>query len=221
MQFRKKGEITAFLTLLMIPICGLIIVTIKSAVIHTAKLRAELITETALDSAYSEYNVDLFEKYGLIFVDTTYHGGLAGDNAFSVHVGNYIEENTRYSNLDDIFELNLDKVEVFNSEYATDDNYGVLHEEISQYVSILGYYGTKEEMLDYYLEHVMQENLADYAGYSTKAKLEAIASIIENDLQSSTNVRFSMDKCLSNAEIKASYRCNYGVTFEIKKKTNN
>jgi len=133
---KKKAEITVFLSLLLSIICLLILAVFKSARWQSEKLLAEAVTDCSIKSAFSEYDVKIFEKYGLLYINTEYHGETGGDISFSDHVSAYIKESLLNTSHSTLFCLNLKSITVLSSEYAS-DNLDYLSNELSsdEYIS--------------------------------------------------------------------------------------
>jgi len=148
-SFKRKGEITVFLALLGIIICGFIYVIIRSTKNTAAKLRIEAVTELALDSAMSEYNKELWDKFGLLYVDCCYKGRSdGGKDSFLSHVATYVDINT--TGVKDILYLSS---EINDVSWAPDNDYESLKEEIRECVNA-DCNSSDEVVLDsYIIEH--------------------------------------------------------------------
>ena len=91
--------------------------------------------ESALRSAMSEYNKELFEKYGLLFVDTTYKGVTdGGDESFINHLSQYIDINLEQYNTGGN-PLCYISSSVNKSEYAGANNHELVANQIVNYMS--------------------------------------------------------------------------------------
>ena len=133
--FYKSGEVTVFLSMMCLVICGLIFSIIKSAKLQYQKLLIEISVESALKSAMSEYNKELFEKYGLLFVDTTYKGVTdGGDESFINHLSQYIDINLEQYNTGGN-PLCYISSSVNKSEYADANNHELVANQIVNYMS--------------------------------------------------------------------------------------
>lgn len=120
MKYKKKGEITVFLSLILVPVLGIIIGAFESAKVHSGKLQALALSELALNSAFSEYSIDIFESYGFLCVDTEYRGEDGGNNSFSDHISSYILESLRNESGYDLCRISLKSVEILDSRYIID-----------------------------------------------------------------------------------------------------
>lgn len=67
-----KGYLTVFLSLSLSILAGFILLFTKSAIVNAQKVRFECIADTAMNAVLSEYHIELFERYGLIYVDASY-----------------------------------------------------------------------------------------------------------------------------------------------------
>lgn len=117
----QRAEITVFLSLICASVCAFILIVINSAKIHSEKFQAEALTDLAIRSAFSEYNKDLFNEYGILLVDTSYHGEVGMDESFAKHVEDYIDVSLQNINTSRINDLHIETVEVIESKYIDDD----------------------------------------------------------------------------------------------------
>lgn len=144
-----------FLSLICLVVCTFIGTVIKSAELASIRNQIEIISNISIKSSFSEYNKYLFDKYNLLFVDTSYKGVCDGGKAsFSRHVSQYVDTN---------MDINGEKqtgfefvsVEVENDTYATDNDYEMLFEQIKEYVintKGLSQQCTDEALVDIYIE---------------------------------------------------------------------
>lgn len=71
----KKGEITAFLSLIFVLLVSFILAMTESAAIQTTKNRKRLDADRAVFSLFGEYQKDLYEEYEVFAIDGTYETG--------------------------------------------------------------------------------------------------------------------------------------------------
>lgn len=72
MEQTKKGEITAFLSLIFVLLVSFILAMAESASIQTIKNRKRLDVDRAVFSLFGEYQKDLLEEYQVFALDGTY-----------------------------------------------------------------------------------------------------------------------------------------------------
>lgn len=75
MKRTKKGEITAFLSLIFVLLVSFIMAMLESAVIQTAKNQKRLDADRAVFSLFGEYQKGLTEEYNVFAIDGTYETG--------------------------------------------------------------------------------------------------------------------------------------------------
>ena len=68
----KSGQITIYFTLVFTLILSLFLSAFEAARGSHLKVRMENAVQTAIHSAFGEYHRELFERYGLLFIDTSY-----------------------------------------------------------------------------------------------------------------------------------------------------
>ena len=155
--YKKKAEITVFLTLIFLVIISFVFILIKSARVSYIRTKIEGSTVIALNSAASEYNKMLFDKFHLLFVDTTYKGTLSGGNeSFKEHFDKYFEINL-YEDVS--YGLEFLSSEISNTEYASDNDYEPVLSQIRYYINDVLRFGYSDdyEMLNEYIDLCISE----------------------------------------------------------------
>ncbi len=116
----KKGEITAFLSLVFVLILAFVTSILNSAVIQTTKSIKRQDVDRALFSLFGEYDPILFEQYDLFAVDT----GTTGDETSSQILGRL-----HYYGSSDI------KHEISGIQFLTDQMGAAFKEQAIQYMA--------------------------------------------------------------------------------------
>lgn len=201
--YRKSGEITVFLSLLCLSICAFIGALYKSSKRFLVQQEIECCVDMALRSSMSEYDKKLLEDYELLYVDTTYKGVCeGGDNSFSRHVSQYIEENLSGS----MTGLTLASVDVVEAEYFSEEDYIELFERLYEerldiitniYEEELNDTSLEAEDKEYFLERLIEIK-------EEQARIE-----IENEL---SDIDFY--NLLESAEITAFIEDTSGKIYE-------
>jgi len=93
LHFRKKGEITLFLTLFFSVVMAFISVMIKTSYRIKICNDIESLTDLSLRACFSEYCVDLYDRYGIKAVDLSYKFDKAEIENFNTHFNEYMIEN--------------------------------------------------------------------------------------------------------------------------------
>lgn len=208
---RIKAEITVFLSLILTSVCALIVATINSAKFQSMKMQAEGISDVALRSCFSEYNIDLFNRYDLLFVDTTYHGALGGDQDFISHIKEYINASIGSEEGDNIVRFSLKNISINESIYASDNDYLALKNQIIDIEKNKGVDLSEEELIRAYYEEycevepdILQEQI-----------LNNIVEQIEEYMRISSNPEFDFDYLLEYIEVKFTYESRYINEYEV------
>lgn len=119
----NKGSITIYLTLVTAIILSFIFSVIESARITSVKTRTKAVTYSSLDSAFSHFALQLYEKYGIFGVFTA-------EEDFLSLVEDYIKKNCNPKNPSSINALNLIKFKIdsieYNNIYHLTDNDGII-----------------------------------------------------------------------------------------------
>lgn len=80
MKQTKKGEITAFLSLIFVLLVSFILAMSESAFVQTAKNQKRMDVDRAIFSLFGEYQKDLLEEYNVFAIDGTYESGEYEEN---------------------------------------------------------------------------------------------------------------------------------------------
>ena len=98
MRYRKNGEITVFLTLMLSVISAFYISLSSLAQKYVSKSEAQYAVECAVRSCFAEYNRELFEEYQILLIDSSFRtaeGGLDRvEDHFMMYLDNSITANT-------------------------------------------------------------------------------------------------------------------------------
>lgn len=89
-----KGYLTVFLSLSLSFLIGFIVLLTGNAIRNAVKVRYECAVDTGMNAVLSEFHVELFERYGLIYVDASYLGRQPSILNVEDRLWYYIEENT-------------------------------------------------------------------------------------------------------------------------------
>lgn len=94
----RKGEITVFFALILSCMLGFTGVLIESARVQLIRMNIEAVMDASLHACFGEYDKKLFERYDLIFIDSSYRGAdEAGIDNVASHLAQYMTVNTDYS----------------------------------------------------------------------------------------------------------------------------
>lgn len=91
-----KGYLTVFLALSLSTLTGFILFLTFCAIRNEEKIRFECAADTSMNAVLAEYHKELFEKYGLLYIDASYLGETASEENVEERLRYYIERNTDY-----------------------------------------------------------------------------------------------------------------------------
>lgn len=89
-----KGYLTVFLALSLSILTGFILFLTFCAVRNGEKVRFECAADTGMNAVLSEYHTELFDKYGLLYIDASYLGENPSEENVEERLRFYIERNT-------------------------------------------------------------------------------------------------------------------------------
>ena len=103
-RLRADAYITVYLSLSLTIILALILALLQGARTGAVRMKSELVMDIAMNSALGEYNRELFDRYGLLFIDTTYGSGEASVIRTREHLENYFKKYNDYKENKRIFD---------------------------------------------------------------------------------------------------------------------
>ncbi len=136
----KKGHMTVYLTLVFTLMISLILSAFEVVRGSFLKVRFENAVQTAIHSSFAEYHEVLFERYGLLFIDTSYMTSVPDyrklEERIEVYLGyNLIpEEEQTLLFARDWYDVEDYNVSLTNIRLATDDWGGVLRQQAVNYI---------------------------------------------------------------------------------------
>lgn len=141
----RRGEITVFLALILSALLGLLGVLIESVRSQMIRMNIESVMDASLHSCFGEYDRRLFERYDLIFIDSSYRGTKEAEiDSVAGHLSQYLTVNTDYSDTYVTGEWYREKVtDVKAGRYifASDNEGGILKSQACEYI---GKYGSRK-----------------------------------------------------------------------------
>lgn len=196
----KSGGITVFMSLL----CAIIIVFIQAIVsgvkYDCARVTIQSIADISIRSSFSEYNRELFDRYGLLYVDTTYKGvSTGGEGSFCNHILRYTDANISDS-VSNLYSLKILSATLSEVQYASDNDYESLMHQIWLCMTKTKGYSPdipEEVLLDEYIYlFISQDDISDMT-FDEKKRL--VVSTIENDMYDCYGYCFDFNYHLESA----------------------
>lgn len=91
-----RGYLTVFLALSLSILTGFILFLTFCAIRNGEKVRFECAADIGMNAVLSEYHMELFDKYGLLYVDASYLGDNPSEENVEERLRFYIERNTNH-----------------------------------------------------------------------------------------------------------------------------
>ncbi len=136
----KKAQITVYLTLVFTLILSVFLSAFEAARENHLRIRMENAVQTAIHSAFGEYHRELFERYGLLFIDTSYMTQFPDYHKLEARILEYLEYNLcpeKEQNLlfaRDWYNVTAYNVSLTNICMATDGGGNVLKTQAVNYI---------------------------------------------------------------------------------------
>lgn len=134
------GYVTLMVSLTVTLFLSLILAFFQSAGVGAAKMRAECVTEIAIESVLAEYHRVLFDRYGLLMIDTSYGSAVADVSRTEERLRHYVQNNFSPSALSGITDtadftgLRCSGISIPVVVRASDANGAVLRRQILLYM---------------------------------------------------------------------------------------
>lgn len=136
----KKAQITIYLALVFTLILSVFLSAFEAARGSHLKIKMENAVQTAIHSAFGEYHKVLFERYGLLFIDTSYMSQTPDYHKLEERIGGYLEYNIKpeeEQNLlfaRDWYDVQDYNLSLTNIRLATDDWGNVMKQQAVDYM---------------------------------------------------------------------------------------
>ena len=136
----KKGEITVFLSLVLVILISILCSVIEAARTNGIQFQTECVADMAIQSALAEYNRELLEQYDLFFVDTGYGTKETGYILLEEHLRNYMEKNFQIEkgifsvNYKDLLQISADCAVILEAAGAADGGGEVIERKAVDYM---------------------------------------------------------------------------------------
>lgn len=164
---KRKGELTAFLSLIFILLVSFIPAMIESAYIQTAKNQSRLDVDRAIFSIFGEYQKELLEEYELFGFDASY-----GSGEFSQDL---IRNRLAYYGCMGI------QQEITDIQFLTDDHGQAFREGVISYMESKSGIGAFRELTGWTQEWIEQSVSGEEISGSLDAMLEENGSLLPEE----------------------------------------
>lgn len=122
---KKRGEITVFLTMILVCVSALICVMLESARTEGARCYLRIAANSSLDSLLSQYHRQLWESYHLLGLE--YNSELEVSERFQGYLDTYLETENWYP-------MKVEDIQIEDMKRLTDDGGMWLEKEILAYM---------------------------------------------------------------------------------------
>lgn len=135
----QDGYLTVFLALSLTVILSLFLTLIEAARMNAVKMQIECACNIAADSVLAEFSRELYDRYDLLFVDTSYGTGNPSlhntENHFKAYLDGNFEREGGVGGLRDFTFLTADTVQIRRARFVADNGCRALREQVYAYMS--------------------------------------------------------------------------------------
>jgi len=135
--FDKNGEITIFLSLLLSAVLSFVLIVFRSAANYSVKFQDEVSMDAALRSCFGEYHQELYERYHLLYIDSSYRVSTADKENVEDHIYTYMLENLDFEKEfggEDFFNIQLGETTINKYLLSSDMNALPVYIQATEYL---------------------------------------------------------------------------------------
>ena len=122
---KQKGEITVFLTLMLSVLSAFIVTLTRTVRTYMSKSEAAYAADNAVRSCFAEYNRELFKRFHILLIDSSYKDTQSGPDNVSGHFSAYMENS--------LTENELCRCDISGYRNADDNNRKYLYDSAVKY----------------------------------------------------------------------------------------
>lgn len=154
-EMKKEGQITIYLSLSFAIILSLFVSIYDTARMSCAKVCAKCLADSALTSAFGEFNKELFEEYDLYYVDLSYLSNSPSPDNIARHIENFMKEEADLSSQNTLFRIsdvtgfNAETAELCRYRLATDNSGDSFKRQAIDYMKSLALGDVENRVLGY------------------------------------------------------------------------
>lgn len=143
----NKGQTTVFISLLICILLSLTLTAFEVIRLHTGKVKAAACVHSMRTGILADYNEELFRRYSLLFLDTTY--GTQSNGYMEEKISDYLDVslNGQEKSNSRIYEYSIEDVCVSDEVGILDDNMKLLKKQILEYEQEAGLTDLARELL--------------------------------------------------------------------------
>ena len=119
----NKGQITVFISLVLCILLLFTFTAFEGIRIYTGKVKAASCVHSVHTGIMADYDRELFDRYGLLFIDTTY--GTDSDAYLEEKISDYLETSLNGETKNTIYSYNIEDI-------LTTDKVGILDDDMQQ-----------------------------------------------------------------------------------------
>ena len=139
MRMKSEASVTVFTTLVYLLIAAVITTSIRSVRIQAAKTMVATSLMLALDSVWAGYDRELFDTWGVLFLDGAGDDGTVDEDALAEAIADYCRSNLNvtdgiyFSGGNDLYGITLQGIGIDEVKTATDDGGMLWMESVVDY----------------------------------------------------------------------------------------
>jgi len=190
--FKRNGYITVFCSLSLMVILSLILVLFEGARINGAKLMCEYAVDIGMDSILAEYHRELFDKYDLLFIDTSYGSGNPSLDNTENHLMDYVEKNLQTRELitgmlsGDLYGLSAEEVSISMPSHITDSNGLVFRRQAEE---------ERKQMMGITLVSSVGRRFSNLLSeYPEEGKYDSLQQEVEGEISAAKNMEYEVEE---------------------------
>ena len=157
---KERGVITVFLSMILLMVISLVLMSIENARILSVESRGYEITHMALDSCFSSYAREVFERYGIMVL-------WKSEEEFLQDYNTYLDKNSNYRDdfklrPSDFLAIKCISTRIEDKRMATDEQGELLEEQIYDYMRYAVAGDLAEKLLGDTVELSQSESISEF-----------------------------------------------------------
>lgn len=218
---KKEGSITVFLTLIFAVLSSFVIALVFLVRVYISRSEADLASDCAVRSCFAEYNKELFDRFHILLVDSSYKGYDGGNDRVLEHFRNYLENSLSSDSVIDTRIVSYSDAENDDHEYLYDCAMRYARSEIGEDADFTDYLFdvlTDEEIEQIYSEEGYdgESDIKDaIRDMDTADLLEGFAGFVTGYLRENDSPGFDLENCYHRIGFEAELQGAGGNRFII------
>ncbi|MCM1157935.1 MAG: DUF5702 domain-containing protein [Bacteroidales bacterium] len=144
----NRGQTTVLFSLIMSALFLFTLSAFEVERIHLSKVKIKAVVHSTCSSVMADYNSGLFERYHLLFMDSTY--GTGSEAVLEEKIADYLEQslNGRDKNSGKLYRFTVEEIALAEEKRILDEGMKRLKQQIAEHEKITGFVNRAKELAE-------------------------------------------------------------------------